>query len=205
MRNLSRSTRYHNTVTIDAEEQNRFFQKRLFYLAEDAKPRIEQFSEEGDSVVVSGCHDGYARLGDGIVHKRTITVALKTSAISVVDEFEGKRGRHHAFNLGFITPIDSVEQNDGARVTIRRDHVRSLVIETSENGLTELSVQPLSYFPSYGVKADANLVRFSFRSRLPFKITTSLVYNDSYADLGTRLRILGRAVETDVVREGVAV
>jgi hypothetical protein len=205
MRNLSRSTGYHNTVTIDAEEQNRFFQQRLFYLADDARPRIEQFSEERSKVVVSGSHDGYARMGDGIIHRRTIIVSLETSGISVVDEFEGKRGRHHAFDLRFITPIDSVERNDGTGVTIRRDHVRSLVIGTSEDGLTELSVQPLSYFPRYGVKADANLVRFSFRSKLPFKITTSLAYNDSYADLRTRLRILGQAAETDVAREGVAV
>jgi uncharacterized heparinase superfamily protein len=50
MRNLFRSTRYHNTVVVDGKEQNRFNEDELFRMKQDAAVKMNRWviAENGD-------------------------------------------------------------------------------------------------------------------------------------------------------------
>jgi uncharacterized heparinase superfamily protein len=69
-RNASRSTEAHNTVLIDREEQQRYFEKALFYMFRDARPHIDLFASTGDKTAIRASHDGYSRLPGLIVPYR---------------------------------------------------------------------------------------------------------------------------------------
>ncbi len=43
MRNLFRSTKYHNTVVVDGEEQNRFDEDQLFTMKLDAAVKVNRW------------------------------------------------------------------------------------------------------------------------------------------------------------------
>lgn len=202
MRNLSRSTAFHNTVVIDDEEQNRFPLQRMFYMADDARPHLESARDDSRQITVSGYHSGYARLGDGIIHRRTIAISPESAKLSITDQFDGQPGREHKFDLHFITPLEAVDKTDGTSVALRKDHIRSLVMQAGEKGLIGLAVTAIEHFPRYGVKAPAKLIAYSYRSTLPFKISCTLIYNDNYADLKTRLKVLRYPSEIEARESG---
>jgi hypothetical protein len=189
LRNLSRSTGLHNTVEIDSLEQNRFFDNRLFYLVRDAIPKINLWTDLGNSIVVSASHNGYARLDDKIIHKRTLSISLENSSILMADEFDGKKGGTHTFLLRFITPFGA-KKIDSGTVVISKERFKSLVIKTSEDNLEKLNIAQESYFPHYGRKAPAKLIEFSYKAALPFKIETIIIPSGRFLQAHEQIRLI---------------
>src|SRR5207248_362281 len=73
-RNLFRSTRSHNTLMIDGEEQNEIRPEWLFRMFEHAAPEHVDWVERAEAVEYEGRHRGYARLSAPVVHQRRITL-----------------------------------------------------------------------------------------------------------------------------------
>jgi hypothetical protein len=65
-----RSTRAHNTVEIDGENQSEVWSS--FRVARRARPLDVFWHEADDYVLMRGAHDGYTRLASPVVHRRTI-------------------------------------------------------------------------------------------------------------------------------------
>ena len=61
LRNLFRSTAYHNVIAVDQEEMNRIEEGELFYLHEDAKPKVNLFEVEKSFDYLDAQHSGYQR------------------------------------------------------------------------------------------------------------------------------------------------
>jgi uncharacterized heparinase superfamily protein len=59
MRNLFRSTRYHNTVVVDGEEQNRFDEDELFTMKPDAAVRVNRWLVTETYDFLDAEHNGY--------------------------------------------------------------------------------------------------------------------------------------------------
>jgi hypothetical protein len=194
MRNLSRSTLIHNTVTIDGREQNRFLPGKLFYLVRDSVPKIHLWTNLEKSAVVSATHNGYQRLDDGIIHKRTLSVSLYTSTVHIKDEFTGNSGNIHNYTLQFITPLRTVERIDDSIVTISKERFKSLIIKASSEKLADLQIESSEYFPHYGQKALANLIKYSYSGKLPFTIETIITHGGRVLTLEDQLRL----AETDI-------
>jgi uncharacterized heparinase superfamily protein len=173
MRNLSRSANRHNTVVIDDAEENRFLPGKLFFLSPDSDPKINLWTKTDKSVIVSGSHDGYKRLG-GIIHRRTITAWPASCQLHLRDDFTGERDQSHRFSMQFVTPITDIRRIDRASLEIRAGHSRGLYIRASEEGLDELTVMPIDYFPRYGIKAPAFLIRFNYLTSPPFGFSASI-------------------------------
>ncbi len=173
MRNLSRSAGIHNTVVVDNAEQNRFLDNRLFFLMSDASPAIKLWAKTEKSVVVSASHDGYKRL-DGIIHRRTITAWPDSGQIHLRDDFTGDKGKSHSYCLQFVTPILDIRLIDRASLEICGAKSRGLYIRASEEGLEDLQVTPIDYFPRYGVKAPAMQIKFIYRCSPPFGFSASI-------------------------------
>jgi len=101
LRNRFRSTRSHNTVMVDGEEQNRISLEtaNLFRLADDAAvSEITTWSVDG-SAHLKASHSGYSRIG--VVHTRTLSLA-EDRVISLLDQLTGTG--EHSIELFFHLP-----------------------------------------------------------------------------------------------------
>ena len=91
-RNLFRSTRYHNTVVIDGQEQNRFAAdpSNLFQLHNDAKAKVLQWYTSNEFDLFVGEHQGYTRLPGFVNHRRTL-VFDKINSVWILHDFISAR------------------------------------------------------------------------------------------------------------------
>jgi len=100
LRNKFRSTYYHNTITVDNEEQSRFVHKSLFLLRNDARVKVNSWVSTEKYDFFDAEHYGYRRLENGIVHRRQIFFDKKSLSFFIKDIIKGE-GRH-SFNINFI-------------------------------------------------------------------------------------------------------
>lgn len=99
-RHYYRSTRAHNTVQVDGEEQSEIWDR--FRVARRAAPRGVHYGR-GDGVEwVSGAHTGYQRLPGSIVHRRWI-IWIDRSYWLICDRLTG-RGSHVAESFFHFHP-----------------------------------------------------------------------------------------------------
>ena len=70
MRNLFRSTKHHNTVVVDGEEQNKFEEDELFAMNLNAAAKVNRWLVTENYDFLDAEHNGYSRLN--VVHRRLI-------------------------------------------------------------------------------------------------------------------------------------
>ena len=186
IRNKNRSVISHNTAAIDSEEQNRFFNNRLFYLQNDAKAEIDLWVNLKDIVVISGIHKGYTRLNDVITHRRTIWAYLDTKQIKILDEFDGKSNSVHSFDTRFITPIENVRQLKDFSLLIEEDIQNQLTMKFTSDIESSIRIEPTEYYPGYGLQKPATKITCHQEGKLPFKNLTTI---NSVTNIDERLPI----------------
>lgn len=79
-RNRFRSTAYHNTISLEGKEQNRFV--RLFAMEENAIARCLRFGENEQEIFFEGVHSGF----NPVVHRRRIIFDKGKQHLQVYDE-----------------------------------------------------------------------------------------------------------------------
>ena len=89
-RMLFRSTKMHNTLTIDGESQNLIRKEELWDFARNAIPEILNWESNETLDVVVGKHSGYLRLNEPVTHSRSITFNKQSPSWLITDELEGK-------------------------------------------------------------------------------------------------------------------
>jgi len=87
-RNYFRSTAAHNTISIDGKDQSEM--AGAFLWGRKANSFIEEWVSNNEISRVTGWHDGYKRLDDPVVHRRTIELNKKQSTVSIKDYIEAK-------------------------------------------------------------------------------------------------------------------
>jgi hypothetical protein len=188
MRNLSRSTIRHNTVIVDSYEQNRYPVERLFYMMPDARARVHLWTDLGNSVVISASHDGFTRLKDKIIHKRSVSAMMEAPSVLVTDDITGKAGTSHRYKMIYITPQREIEQLDNSSVVIGRKRFGNFKLRGSSEGLRKMTIEPVEYFPRYGVIASGNIIIFEYEGVLPFRISTTMTYGANILSSADQLR-----------------
>jgi Heparinase II/III-like protein/Heparinase II/III N-terminus len=83
-RRYFRSTRAHNTVEIDGVDQSTM--EGPFLWGQRARARCLSFEPRKDGGRVSGEHDGYRRLADPALHRRTLELGGSLPVLVVTDE-----------------------------------------------------------------------------------------------------------------------
>jgi hypothetical protein len=83
-REYFRSTRGHNTVVIDGQDQS--VMRGLFLWGQRASARCVAWEPGPDGGLVCGEHDGYTRLDDPVVHRRTVELDGARRQVEIVDE-----------------------------------------------------------------------------------------------------------------------
>ena len=105
-RQFVRSTRAHNTVVVDDEEQSEIWDR--FRIARRARPKDVVHSANEQLMFVSAAHTGYERLPGKVTHRRWICYVDQTFWV-ICDRLEGS-GVHTVENLLHFHPEVVVEQ-----------------------------------------------------------------------------------------------
>lgn len=99
MRNHFRSSTSHNTVVIDGQEINRFEEKRIFSMYNDAKPRVLRWEYSDGQWLIEAEHSGYMRLNETVIHNRVFIYCKGENKIRIKDRFSGEGKHKLAWNL----------------------------------------------------------------------------------------------------------
>jgi hypothetical protein len=109
-RSYFRSTRAHNTVSIDGEDQS--VQAGNFMWTHHARARCVSYDASPHLQRFIGEHDGYRRLADPVVHRREITFEPDRQLIEVIDTLRCA-GTHTARRAWHFAADCRVEPQDG--------------------------------------------------------------------------------------------
>ncbi len=88
-RRYFRSTRAHNTIEVDGQDQSK--QAGNFMWTDHAASRCIEFDIRPGAQVFVGEHDGYLRLADPVLHRREILFDSRRREIEVVDRIRCER------------------------------------------------------------------------------------------------------------------
>ena len=172
-RNLFRSTAYHNTVRIDAEEISQVKQNELFSLGANVCPRINRWESTTERDVLDAEHHAYARLVDPVTHRRVITFEKREGYWIVEDTFTGK-GRHlFEFFFNFDSGLAVVGES-GNRVTARGDGVALTIVPSSDHSL-EAKIEDRWVSSAYGTRLRSSGIIFSLSADVPLRVVFHLL------------------------------
>jgi uncharacterized heparinase superfamily protein len=168
-REYARSTRAHNTVCIDRTDQAECWGS--FRVARRFAPFDVSFRKTGKQSRFQGTFAGYGKLlGDGIVHKRTVTCDDARREIVVTDLVEGV-GEHVVESCIHLHP--DVELQLAENRALVKAGQRQCVIESSAQPIT---VEDGFYSPEFGLQRQNKMLVIGGRLKLP----ATLEYRISY-------------------------
>lgn len=118
-RSYFRSTAAHTTLTVDGQDQAPMLSDFMF--GKFYRTQWVLLEDSDDCVVWSAEHDGYKRLEDPVIHKRTITY-VRNAAVFIIEDQLSCKGRHSIESLMHLHPdcLLSVSEHS---VIIRRAQV----------------------------------------------------------------------------------
>lgn len=114
-RNYFRSTRAHNTVVIDGEDQSRM--AGPFLWSRKAESVLELWNPGPDRDCVVGRHHGYQSLDDPVIHRRTMELDKRQGMVRVQDDLEC-RELHRVEQWFHLHPECRAEILDSHRIRI---------------------------------------------------------------------------------------
>lgn len=169
MREYVRSTRAHNTVTIDGQDQVECWSS--FRVARRWAPHDVNFQTTSAGATFEGTFSGYAdQIGDDIHHRRWLNVVAKASVMSVEDAISGQ-GRHVVESRIHLHPtVDIIE--DGPRWILERDGHRAYLDVDGVSIQTEKGW----YCPRFGVRQRNTVIVIGGEMILPARLSYQISY-----------------------------
>ncbi len=155
IRNILRSTRSHNTVQINAYEQNNIVSNELFSLGNDANAVITHLEP---NEFVEGTHKGYSGLSQGLIHQREIQRSINPLKYTIFDKITGSQMHTIIWNFILgpeiqVTPVSRSEWHlKGSKHTIR--------LITSMNEV-QYVIEDQFFSPAYGILQTTKALRIS--------------------------------------------
>lgn len=98
-RDYFKSTRAHNTIVVDGEDQSEML--GLFLWGKRANAKCLEWSPGPEGGRVAGEHDGYRRLPGGVIHQRSVELDGAASRVVIRDRLAGAGSHHAALHLHF--------------------------------------------------------------------------------------------------------
>ena len=166
-RAYARSTKAHNTVMIDGEEQSEVW--GVFRVARRAKPlsaHMEQTAHE--AIQFEGAHDGYMRLSGRPIHTRRISCHYEEASWIITDVVEGN-GTHRMESLVHIHPDFTIAQLSPRSIRIEYDGNAVAIIEASNT--CQMKIERGCYFAEFGLSQKNRVLVFSCSGELPLQLS----------------------------------
>jgi hypothetical protein len=134
LRDHFRSTRSHNTIQFDKEEQSPFEDWRK--LTDVTRARCTTWKDSEEESTFSGEHFGYERFG--VVHRRTVQLDKKRHQLKILDELDTSGTHDYHFHLYFAPKIRKGELQltskqilfPGGKIVFKEDFPITLIEST---------------------------------------------------------------------------
>ena len=165
-RRYARSTRAHNTVMVDGEEQSEIW--GVFRVARRAKPVQGHIDKTGhESVLFEGAHDGYRRLTGKLIHRRQISYGGQGSWV-ITDVLEGS-GAHRMESFVHIHPDFTIVPSGEDVFGIERDGEAIAMIEALST--CRIEIEQGCYFLEFGLSRKNPVLAFSCSGEVPLQLS----------------------------------
>jgi hypothetical protein len=165
-RNEDRSTCAHNTVMVDGQEINPIVPDELFRLRQVAHPSVELWHAEPDATRLRVSHDGYRRLRQRVVHRRTLELDRDGRCMHVQDELLGS-GTCRAETFLHLEPSVTVTQDADDRLTVTTANGTRLSV--GWQGSSRVDIRAGAVSKSYGQREHASVLYASINGTLPLR------------------------------------
>jgi uncharacterized heparinase superfamily protein len=170
-REYCRSTRAHNTIQVDGQEQSEIWGS--FRLGRRAHPEDVRWRAIEGGVEVSAAHTGYHRLRGGVIHRRTVSY---DGAVYRVSDVVTGTGRHRLESFLHFHPemrIDLeagglVGEGQGVRLVIRFQG--NVSAELRQNGKETSAPLQGWYCPEFGLRHSSPVAVLTWQGVLPAQI-----------------------------------
>ncbi|MCY3002108.1 MAG: alginate lyase family protein [Planctomycetota bacterium] len=150
LRDESRSTRAHNTLTLDHHDQAEFWSS--FRVGRRPRVTLERFERHELGFVLQGSHDGYAHLRGSPIHRRRLVAS--GDSLTIQDDVEGGKGQVVRTRL-LLHPEVRVERDDFHRVILHRDD-----IEVQVESRDAIEVVTAFWSPDFGERLQTRQLVF---------------------------------------------
>lgn len=168
-RQAMRSTAAHNTIRIDGQETSRLAGERwLWQISNDAHPRMLEWSSSPDTDSLVAEHDGYTRLPQPVVHRRSIRFEKRRHVWRLVDELLG--AGEHLVELFFHPAVPLTVEDDSVRLRAPGGDILLL----GPAGLA-LRLEDGWISRGYGQREPATVLVYTARAEVPVRYETTLV------------------------------
>jgi Heparinase II/III-like protein/Heparinase II/III N-terminus len=167
-RNYFRGTRAHNTLVVDERDQRE--PKGPFRWASLVDVRAEQWINGETFDLFVGNHNGYKRLAEPVVHRRT--VFSHKSGFSLVRDQALGQGKHQLDLYWHVNP--ELAQTDENKGTFRSAHA-GISIVPFENHAWSQEIKSEDWSPAYGRKEAHSVLHFGTVTNLPAEFAVLLL------------------------------
>jgi hypothetical protein len=184
-RNRFRSTRSHNTISVDGAEINPIVESDLFRLPQFARPSVELFEIDSERVCLIARHDGFRRRDPPVLHRRQFSLEVPTGALEVVDELlgEGEQRAESFLHLASGVRVERTETEDLVLI----NGMQSLTL--SCHGASSVDVEEGWVSEQFGVRQGAPVIVARAQGQMPLRLSWHFTPHeeiDSQTDLDAR-------------------
>lgn len=164
-RNDFRSTAFHNTPMVDAQEINRFVRPEyLWTLKDDAQPEVRHWQSTDAQDVFVGAHGGYRRLTQPVTPVRAMMLDKANHRLVIADRFEGTG--EHALRIPYHLALGvGIEPRAPGIWKLRAGEIDFLLVSVAGDAwIASLGEGWVS--PTYGIKHPARVLNFVHQGAL---------------------------------------
>ena len=163
-RALSRSTRAHNTVSVDGQDQSEVW--GVFRVARRARPLVTELSSRDPAAHFVGELHGFPRIAGGIRHRREV-IYDEAGSWTIRDEVYGS-GNHVVDSWIHLNPDLSARGAKDSLAIVDRTGAVVACIEP-QHGVS-LRLEDGQYFPRFGSRQATQVVRLTATGLLPITV-----------------------------------
>ena len=174
-----RSTRSHNTICIDGQEQNRCSPNSIFSMEQDSFPRVLNWVTNEDYDLLDIIHFGYNRISGNPNHRRQIYLQKGSVPYCIIKDLLIGEGNHQVelnYHLGnvqinFVSPSNMILRS-------KIDRSKQFGIRILDNDM-EFGVHSCWHSNSYGKKERQDCVRSIRQILFPSSLISLLFWGAS--------------------------
>lgn len=160
-RNLFRSTKMHNTVVVDGENQVKMNELLLWYWNRQTSPKLKEWKSNDREDVIDVEHDAYSWLGDKITHKRTAVYDKEENSWTISDQVKAEK--RHKVQVYFHLDREVLPSVAEKQVALRSKNVELLMDFDSKDSF-EVSIEDSQISKGYGQKESSKVIVVCFNN-----------------------------------------
>jgi hypothetical protein len=168
MRNLLRSTRYHNTLIIDGEEQNNIIEHDLFSLEKNINTSVIAWKSSKEADEFIGEIEIRPNVEHRVMHRREIRFDKVKRTWNIKDRVMGQGVHELVWNFHLRDGLRVERKNDNV-IVIWNDQHSALRMEKDLN-MTQMKICNGWYSKGYGKRTEASMLSIMVKSCLPIEM-----------------------------------